>query len=211
MGRALGPVVSQPRRFWEGRPISGRSPGGSGGTQRSQHDAVVSTAGDLGAAAPCAGAGQLWGMLGRGGAHRQLEVEGVTRKQVHVAGGAETRGSRSGGRPGQGRGLGWNSVGRPPEAPGCGPGSVLGCGRQGEASFMIPRWGRAGVRVRAWARLGSGLWGVNLPPHHFAVLRPPQVLLLFPGAPFGCCFSDMYTYRENRSSPSSRPGRESGF
>ena len=40
-------------------------------------------------------------MLGRRGAHRQLEVEGVTRKQVRVASGAEARGSRSGGRPGQ--------------------------------------------------------------------------------------------------------------
>ena len=46
-----------------------------------------------------------------------------------------------------GRGEVWgrNSVGKSPEAPGCGPGSVLGCSRQSEASFMIPRWGSAGV------------------------------------------------------------------
>lgn len=152
----------------------------------------------------------LWN-VGEKGAHRQLEVEGVTRKQVRVASGAEALGSRSGGRPGQGEAWGGNSVGRSPEAPGCGPGSVPGWGRQCEAGFMIPGSGRAGVQVRAWAWVESGLCGVNLPPPSPCCTQATSSPASFPWAPFGCCFSDMDTNRENWGSPSSRPGRERGF
>lgn len=60
---------------------------------------------------------------------------------------------------------------------------------------MIPELGRAGLQVRAW--VGSGLWGVNLPTPSPCCTQATSSPASFPWAPFGCCFSDMYTYREN--------------
>lgn len=171
-GRAHGSVWSHSRRrFWERGPCRGRGRSvACGSERRPQHDVTVPTSGTAGQ--QCLPQGRESSVECWGEAQQQLEVGGwpgsrwVWHRGLKHRGGPVGQGL-GGARPGRGLGVG-TQWGGSPEAPVCPPGSVLGRGKQGEVGFTTLGSGRAGVKVRPRAWMGSGLCGVPSPPHHLA-------------------------------------------